>query len=296
MNKTVRITEGALYCGIVFIFLMVNRWMGNSLEFIFYWFLSFPIILYGAKYGIRNNIVLCCAMMVMAMIFTSITTWFYLFSAQLVGLFYGYGIEKKWSNGRLIFISILFTLFAYIVTTILCANFFGYDLSEDIMMANMILELTNIQVVNFDQFVMKLIIGIALISSILQGITTHMVSNILLKRLQIEVHPMKNPVFIKSKKSYGWMMSIAFIGDFLGNRFLKNEIILNILLIFALIAFVMALYYGIMIVWYHALCRNQRIWMILIVAMAFISPINLLIVGYGIYNQFIDTRLKGRLL
>ena len=84
MNQTVKISEGALYCGIVFIFLMVNRWMGNSLEFMFYWFLSFPIILYGAKYGFRNNLVLCSAMMIMAMIFTSLTTWFYLFSAQIV--------------------------------------------------------------------------------------------------------------------------------------------------------------------------------------------------------------------
>lgn len=293
MNQTVKISEGALYCGIVFIFLMVNRWMGNSLEFMFYWFLSFPIILYGAKYGFRNNLVLCSAMMIMAMIFTSLTTWFYLFSAQIVGLFYGHGVRKKWSNKILIIISIIFTLFAYLITTVLFASFFGYSISEDIMFANMILELTNIQVVDFDGFVLKIVLLIALLSSILQGLSVHMVSNLLLKRLKIEVHPMKNPVLFETSKKTGLIIIGVILLYFLGNMMNVTGNIDHILMVFALLAFLSALYYGIMIVWYHAIIKRKRWLMILVVVIAFIPYLNYIIAGYGIFNQFIDTRKRG---
>ena len=296
MNQSVKITEGALYCGIVFMFLMVNRRMGNSLEYLFYWFLSFPIILYGAKYGLRNNIVLCSAMMIMAMIFTSITTWFYLFSAQIVGIFYGHGVKKQASNGLLMIISIIFTLFAYLITTVLFANFFGYNINEDIAFANLIIETLQLNIHNFDQFVLQVIIFIAVLSSILQGLTLHMVSNILLKRLQIDVRPMKNPVLIATHKGYGVFMIASFIAYVIAMKVSIYPIFASILIFFEFIAFFMALYYGIMVIWYHSILRNKKIGMMLVVVFAFIPPFNLLIAIYGVYNQFVDTRLKGRWL
>ena len=145
MNKQTRkITEGAMMCAIVGLVLFINRQLGNMLEYFMYWVLTFPILVYTAKYGVHNALVPSVSMLLLSFMISSPTTIFYLFSCIVVGLVYGGGVRKGWKNGTLLVFSGIFTFFSYLVTTVLLAAVFGYDPAEDIELVKTILELMNI--------------------------------------------------------------------------------------------------------------------------------------------------------
>ena len=49
-QDTRRITEGAMMCAIVGVLLFVNRQLANAIELFMYWVLTFPILIYTARY------------------------------------------------------------------------------------------------------------------------------------------------------------------------------------------------------------------------------------------------------
>ena len=104
-NQTRKITEGAMMCAIVGLVLFINRQLGNMLEYFMYWVLTFPILVYTAKYGVRNALVPSVSMLLLSFMISSPTTIFYLFSCIVVGLVYGGGVRKGWKNGTLLFLS-----------------------------------------------------------------------------------------------------------------------------------------------------------------------------------------------
>ena len=85
-NQTRKITEGAMMCAIVGLLLFINRQLGNMLEYFMYWVLTFPILVYTAKYGVRNALVPSVSMLLLSFMISSPTTIFYLFSCIVVGL------------------------------------------------------------------------------------------------------------------------------------------------------------------------------------------------------------------
>ena len=123
-HQTRKITEGAMMCAIVGLILFVNRQFGNMLEYFMYWVLTFPILVYTAKYGVRNALVPSVSMLLLSFMISAPTTIFYLFSCIVVGLVYGGGVRKGWKNGTLLVFSGIFTFFSYLVTTILFAAVF----------------------------------------------------------------------------------------------------------------------------------------------------------------------------
>ena len=68
MNKQTRkITEGAMMCAIVGLVLFINRQLGNMLEYFMYWVLTFPILVYTAKYGVHNALVPSVSMLLLSL-------------------------------------------------------------------------------------------------------------------------------------------------------------------------------------------------------------------------------------
>ena len=133
-----------MMCAIVGLILFVNRQFGNMLEYFMYWVLTFPILVYTAKYGVRNALVPSVSMLLLSFMISAPTTIFYLFSCIVVGLVYGGGVRKGWKNGTLLVFSGIFTFFSYLVTTILFAAVFGYDPADDMELVRTILEFMNI--------------------------------------------------------------------------------------------------------------------------------------------------------
>ena len=86
-NQTRKITEGAMMCAIVGLVLFINRQLGNMLEYFMYWVLTFPILVYTAKYGVRNALVPSVSLLLLYFISSSSARYFNLLSCIVLQLF-----------------------------------------------------------------------------------------------------------------------------------------------------------------------------------------------------------------
>ena len=94
-NEVRRISEGGMMVALVGVILFFNRQSAGILESVFYWVLSFPILIYTCRYGLKWGCIVSVAMMVISFILSAPTTMFYLFSSLVIGVVYGEGVRRN---------------------------------------------------------------------------------------------------------------------------------------------------------------------------------------------------------
>lgn len=281
--QTRKITEGAMMCAIVGLVLFINRQLGNMLEYFMYWVLTFPILVYTAKYGVRNALVPSVSMLLLSFMISSPTTIFYLFSCIVVGLVYGGGVRKGWKNGTLLVFSGIFTFFSYLVTTVLLAAVFGYDPAEDIELVKTILELMNIHTgIDLMKTVTIIVVLVAVLMSVLQTMCIHMIGNILLSRLHIRVHPMNNILSIRAPKWNGWLILVIWVLFYSGNVLKLNQEASTILLGAYLVCKVYAIACGAMCIMGLLVLLRKRAFVLLLMIAVFVPYVQDVIAVIGI--------------
>lgn len=291
-NQTKRITEGAMMVALVGAMLFVNRQFANMIEFLMYWILTFPILIYTAKYGVRYGIVTSVCMLLLSFMISSPTTIFYLFCCVVVGVVYGEGVRRKWKNGTLLTLTGIFTLISYVLTTIVFATIFGYDPSEDVEMVQTLMQFFNVDlgVVNMNQIVGAVVVITAVVMSVLQTICIHLLSHLLMQRLKIETMPMKSLFDIHVPRYWGIIIIIIWI-LFLGRNVLKlNQEVSTILLAVFLCAFIFAIGYGVLTCMTWIALHRKKVFMIVVMVGIFVKYVQAVIAVIGILDMLFSLR------
>lgn len=191
-SDTKKLTDGAMMCALVGLLLFFNRQLGNLLEYAIYWILSFPILIYTVRYGLKAALVPATAMLLLSFMISAPTTIFYLASALCCGLGYGYGVYHHWKRSYLLIFIGVITLISYFITMVVFAAAFGYDLQEDIMVAKQLsayLPLGNMQIL---QFAVILSIIVSVVTAMLQTICIHLFACLLLRRIKYDAMEIKS--------------------------------------------------------------------------------------------------------
>lgn len=294
MNKATRkLTEGAMMVAVVGIILFINRQLVNMLEYLIYWILTFPILVYTAKYGIKDGLLPSISMLLLSFMIAAPTTIFYLFICIVIGLVYGGGVRKKWKNGTLLVWSGIFTFFSYLITTILFAALFGYNPQEDIEMVKSFIDLLNIHTsMDLMKMISIIVLLVAILMSVLQTMCIHMIANILLSRLRLEVRPMKNVLEIRVPKWSGIVILIIWV-LFWGRNVLKlNQEVSSVLLGVYLTSKMFALGYGVLTIMGILLITGHRKFIFLVLIALFIPYIQDIIAALGIADIIFTLREK----
>ncbi|MGB4985263.1 MAG: DUF2232 domain-containing protein [Erysipelotrichaceae bacterium] len=187
-NKIRVISEAGMMCALMALLLLVNKITGNSLEFYFNYLLPIPIIIYGIKYDMRSDFALCFAIIVIGVLFGSLTTLIYLLVACVIGFVFAYGVKKEKSSIYLIVITMIFTGISYYLSYILLANIFGFDIGGEIAIIDRFLMGLNINGVwGLSNYHIAYFIELMTISvmSFFESLIVYMVSYILLKKFKI---------------------------------------------------------------------------------------------------------------
>lgn len=237
MNHNVRkITEGAMMCALYAIVLLINRQTGGMIEYYFLFALPIPLVVYSARYDFKSSLVVCASVFFVSFMFALPQTWFYIITSMFVGITYGSLVRKKVKNGILlsltIFVSVLFT----VLTTVVFASFFGFNVSADLMiyeqLINEFLPGINAQLsMSLGKFVMVLFAIATVLTGVMEGILVHVLSNVLLRRLKVEVHKIQPLSAWNPSKWSGYFAFIVFsLGCF--SRYVTiNETMQTVLLI-----------------------------------------------------------------
>ena len=93
--KTNILTQGALCLSLYGVLLLFNQQTGLLIESMMNWVFILPILIYSAKAGLYPGGITAFSMAILSFLFGTFTTWFYSWSAILIGFVYGAGLYKK---------------------------------------------------------------------------------------------------------------------------------------------------------------------------------------------------------
>ena len=290
-NQTRKLTEGALMVALVGMLLFVNRQLAGMLEVVMYWILTFPILVYTARYGIKDAIVPAVSMVLLSFMIAQPTTIFYLISCCIIGIVYGYGVLVHWSNSRLLWVSGILTFVTYFITTVLFAAIFGYDPADDILMVQQLLAYMNVDFgIPIGKIVTFMVVSMAVLMSVLQTICIHMIANIALKRMQIEVWPMKTIFQLKVSNKVGYAIILIWL-LFLARNVLKlNQDVYGAITALYLIAKVFATSYGVVTLLCVSILIRRRMMIIVVFVLAFVPYIQGIIAAIGVIDMIVDVK------
>lgn len=292
-NDTRMITEGAMMVAIVGLLLFVNRQLAGMIEYLMYWILTFPILIYAAKYGVKKALVPSVCMLLLSLMLSLPTTVFYMFSCIVTGIVYGGGIRKEWKNRSLIFFTFLFTLFSYLITFVLFASIFGFDPSEDIEIAKMLLSMFHLESrIDIVKVVSVISVLSTLLLSLLQTMCIHMIGNMILTRLKIKVHAMKPLLELKVPKVIGMIIIIIWVLFYMQNVIKLNQVLSSALFFSYMAGMIFAIAYGTLTLMCYLMLRGKRVFAFLVVIAMFIPYINFVIALIGIIDMLFDYKEK----
>lgn len=291
VTQTRKLTEGAMMVALVGLMLFVNLQLGGMPEALMYWVLTFPILIYTAKYGIRNGLIAAFSTTLLSFMISSPTTIFYLFSCNVCGLFYGEGIRKKWKNGILYIGTVVFTFLSYLVTTIFFASLFGYDPKDDIEMISYFLSLFHFgQDLNMVKLTGMIILLSTILLSAMQALCIHLFAHILLMRLKIETRKIKTIFEIHLPSYVGVMIFFIWVLYFMRNVIKLNQEVLGALVFLYGIAKVLAIFYGVISLCYALLLFKQKKFVFFVILAAFVPYVQMVVAFMGVFDMFVDLK------
>jgi uncharacterized protein YybS (DUF2232 family) len=219
LNHNVRkITDGAMMIAINGALLLLDRALGNVLTYYFMFLLPLPMVFYAAKYGMKDSWTVFAAMVLLAFVITTPQTVFYVASEALLGLVYGGGVYRQAPVRRLVIWAMLVGVVVNVVDTVVISALLGYDMPTQIAEMTTLMESTMADAgaslpsqINLSQTIAEIIIVSAILTGILDGYITHVLSRVLLKRLGMKVEPPQPLLAFYPPKWTGYLGLAGFV-------------------------------------------------------------------------------------
>lgn len=219
MNSTKKITEGAMMAAIVGALLVLNRQTANFFDYALFWIVPLPVVIYTAKYGAKNALMLVISIIVIAIITGMPSALFYSCMGSTLGLLLGAAVRKQKEQGTLLLISCGVSIVTTFLTIFVFASVLGYNLIDEtnatIEMLTTIMETMGMsaQLQSIIDFVPILVMMSLLLSALLEGVLVYLLSNIVLHRMKIKIAPMKPVSQIQLPKLWGYVFILLYIGS-----------------------------------------------------------------------------------
>ncbi len=246
MNNGVRrITDGAMMVALIGVLLFLNRQIFGAVEYIF-WIIPLPMVFYSVKYGFKNSVVVLSAVAFLTFLYGTITSIFLFNSMAICGAIYGNAVRNKQSSRVLLLISVTFLIFANLITGVLFAGVFGYDIIEEILFLEKSLVDMGVSLETLGEGSFNILFQVYVASTILlgliSGILLHVLSLKLLKRLKFEI-PASSEQWIPPKWS-GYIAVCLWQGGAYLIKMGTHEVITSISTISLVLSLFYLMYFG----------------------------------------------------
>ena len=94
-NNVRRITDGAMIVAIMGLLTVIDGQSGMLLDGLLFWFIPIPIVLYTVKYSLSDGIIIAVSTTLLSFIISLPHLAVLMGFSSIIGLAYGYGINKK---------------------------------------------------------------------------------------------------------------------------------------------------------------------------------------------------------
>lgn len=254
-NQVRKITEGAMMIALFGIMLVIDRQFAGVLAYYLMFIMPLPIIIYCAKYGMKDGIVVGVAIMLVSLMLASPQSIFLTIVACVVGVTYGTLVFRKTNNGILLIITMMACIIAEVLMGITFASFFGMDLNTTInetsVMVNSILDTISgtqnaASMLSFelDGLIRVIAIMSVVITGVMEGIIVHILANFILTRLKYDINPIKQFIDWNVPKWLGYLLFFSMILMVVSPRIIINEAFLNVILVCGIVSTVVLFMFG----------------------------------------------------
>jgi hypothetical protein len=194
-NQVRKITEGSAMIALISVFLLIDRQFASQLNVYFAWIIPLPMILYTAKHGFKAGWLPYVGIVALSLMISSLPSMIFASLYGLVGLFYGWGINRKFDNRTQFLFTSLFTTIIYFVSMVLFASFFGYDMGDEVRIVTEFLTAMDVEVTTREVDIIRMTIVMSIfLAAMLEAYLLHIFARVLLKRVIRISIPSSTPI------------------------------------------------------------------------------------------------------
>ncbi len=210
-TKTREITEGAMVVAIMGVFLLVDKYLANTLQAYLFFLMPLPTLIYSAKYGLKKSIVTVICVILAGFIVAS-DSFLTIIIYAILGQVYGSGVYAKKSNNWLLISAFAVCLVEYVISMIIIPIMYGMDIYAEMeAITEMMQSASTLGDPDMIAGVLKKLFPAALIlSALLEALLVHILSHLILKRLRIEVPELTKLGYITMPTWLGWTLFALF--------------------------------------------------------------------------------------
>ena len=309
MNKTKKLTHGAMLLAIIGAAMLIDRQLSFLFENFIFMAVPVIIIIYSTMYTVGDGGILCFGVLVMGILFGSIYAYASIPLAIIVGIGVSLAIKKDLKSRSLLFIAMLTYIIGEVLISLLIMPLLGIDIATQVAEISTVFSNYNFadmmsQVsINFDNFLVVLFIAAIIMTGMMEGFFVYFISTVLLRRLKIKDVGVSSALDLRISPLTSYILFILTMMFFVamkGPSFIReNETLYYIVLCISVIASMILFYYGyIFASIYLKLIIGKKFIIILLLGIIFLFPVSyyvLVIVGFLYGAGPLRNKLEERL-
>lgn len=309
MNKTKKLTQGAMMIAIVGALILLDRLLANWFDMIIVLIAPVVIIMYSTMYTVKDGIFVSLGVLFVTFLFGS-TDFIYLIFIPvgiITAIFYSLAISKNGDRRKALLVCMVTYIIGEVLATFVIYPLLGIPLIEQISeMKEMMSQMNYTQLFDAVGFSIDKIIAISIvISTILtgamEGLLIHLLSVFLLKRFKIKNLGVINIWEIKPNKILCYISFVSMFSLFLDKR-IENETLYYAILIITMLGAVVLIYYGyIFLVLYGRIVAKKNIAPLVVLLCFFFAPTILIMIllgflyGTGPLRNYLEGKIETQL-
>ena len=176
--------------------MLIDRQMAGAISGTVLYLFPLPMVFYAAKYGWKNSLAVLAALFALLFMLGTPQSIFYVGMEAVIGTVYGAGIYSGTDNRRILIRTILMSVVLEIMALFVFSAFFGYDMTAELneykTLFSSMFQATGAEpgmAVNLDSMIRNIFIVSIVLTGVLEGLITHFVSRMMLKRLHFKLPP-----------------------------------------------------------------------------------------------------------
>ena len=293
MNKSIRkLTEGAIITAIVGMIMIINRMGLGFFEQYFSWLMPLPLLVYASKYGLKSSLLPYFAIMSLSIMFALPSSAIFVAMTGVTGVIYGSGVYHNKNNFWLLTNTIMLTTITYILTMVVFAQFFGYDILAEV---NGVINF--VEAVKGPVWLSKDMIRIAiaimiLMIAIMESFIIHFLAHLLLPRINIKIDQLKKLTDVKLSRIYGYVFIGLIILQIAAYQLNFNLIIQETMITLGYIAELVFCIFGLIVIIIFSRVKRKQYILMIVLALLLVIPqvIFIILMIIGIIDIFTDYR------
>lgn len=308
MNKTKKLTQGAMMIAIVGALILMDRLLSNWFDTIIVLIAPVVIIMYSTMYSVKDGIFVSLGVLFVTFLFGSSDFIYLIFIPVgiVTATAYSYAISKNIDRRRALLVCMITYIIGEIVATFIIYPILGIPLIQQINeMKELMTQMNYTQIFEMVGFSVDKLIAIAIVVSTIltgamEGLLIHLLSVFLLLRFKIKNLGTINIWELKPNKVLSYISFVSMFSLFLDKR-ISNETLYYAIIIVTMIGAIVLIYYGyIFLILYGRIVLKKNIAPIVVLLCFFFLPTILIMVllgflyGSGPLRTYLEEKVENQ--